>query len=79
MNYLGPDVPRTSVRKIDDSSFESVLNDNANLKKLLDEYDLPRVRMLTVKSGGIGNYYIIYIVYESIVFLPLLIYHYLII
>ncbi|CAO3649934.1 unnamed protein product [Cunninghamella echinulata] len=53
LNYLGPDVPRTSVRKIDDSSFESVLNDNASLKKLLDEYDLPRIRMLTVKSGGI--------------------------
>ncbi|CAO3598139.1 unnamed protein product [Absidia cylindrospora] len=53
LNYLGPNIPRTVVRKVDNSSFEAVLNDNADLSRLLDEYDLPRIRMSTVKSGSI--------------------------
>jgi dipeptidyl aminopeptidase/acylaminoacyl peptidase len=34
LNYLGPDIPRTVVRKVDNSSFEEVLNDNADLSRL---------------------------------------------
>ncbi|KAI8098851.1 dipeptidyl peptidase IV N-terminal region-domain-containing protein [Halteromyces radiatus] len=54
LNYLGPDIPRTVVRKVDNSSFEAVLNDNADLRRLLDDYQLPRIRMSTVKSGSIN-------------------------
>ncbi|SAM07893.1 hypothetical protein [Absidia glauca] len=54
LNYLGPDIPRTVVRKVDNSSFEEVLNDNADLRRLLADYQLPRIRMSTVKSGSIN-------------------------
>ncbi|KAI8329304.1 dipeptidyl peptidase IV N-terminal region-domain-containing protein [Chlamydoabsidia padenii] len=54
LNYLGPDIPRTVVRKVANSSFEEVLNDNADLTRLLGDYDLPRIRMSTVKSGSIN-------------------------
>ncbi|ORX50588.1 hypothetical protein DM01DRAFT_1096895 [Hesseltinella vesiculosa] len=53
LNYLGPDVPRTVVRKVDDAKFESVLNDNQPLRDLLQGYQLPAIRMSTVKTGSI--------------------------
>ncbi|KAI7861803.1 dipeptidyl peptidase IV N-terminal region-domain-containing protein [Spinellus fusiger] len=51
--YLGPDVPTTTVRKIEDTTFVTVLEDNAVLKKVLEDYELPRIRMSTVMSGGV--------------------------
>ncbi|KAI8981579.1 dipeptidyl peptidase IV N-terminal region-domain-containing protein [Pilobolus umbonatus] len=53
LSYEGPNIPTTIVRKVDDDTFETVLEDNKNLKELLMDYALPRTRMVTVKSGGI--------------------------
>lgn len=55
LNYDGPDIPTTVVKSVDDPSFESVLEDNNDLKKLLQNYSLPRSRMVTVESGGVGK------------------------
>ncbi|KAI9016373.1 dipeptidyl peptidase IV N-terminal region-domain-containing protein [Phycomyces nitens] len=51
--YLGPDVPTTTIKKIDNSTFSKVLENNTLLKNLLAEYELPRIRMNTVMSGGV--------------------------
>ncbi|KAI8144625.1 dipeptidyl peptidase IV N-terminal region-domain-containing protein [Fennellomyces sp. T-0311] len=51
--YEGPDIPTTVVKSVDDPSFKSVLEDNSGLRKLLKDYELPRPRVVTVKSGGI--------------------------
>ncbi|KAI7880145.1 hypothetical protein K492DRAFT_216728 [Lichtheimia hyalospora FSU 10163] len=53
LNYDGPDIPTTVVKSVDDPSFESVLEDNNDLKNLLKNYSLPRSRMVTVESGGV--------------------------
>ncbi|KAG1053188.1 hypothetical protein G6F43_004716 [Rhizopus delemar] len=53
LNYEGPNVPKNILRKVDDDSFEKVLEDNSLLKNLLQQFDLPRTRMTTVKSGGV--------------------------
>ncbi|KAI8091317.1 dipeptidyl peptidase IV N-terminal region-domain-containing protein [Gilbertella persicaria] len=53
LQYEGPDIPTTVVKKIDNSSFELVLQDNQPLRDVLSEYELPRTRMVSVKSGGI--------------------------
>lgn len=53
LQYEGPDVPTTVVKKVDDATFERVLQDNASLKSLLENYELPRTRMVPVKSGGV--------------------------
>ncbi|KAI8084550.1 dipeptidyl peptidase IV N-terminal region-domain-containing protein [Halteromyces radiatus] len=49
--YEGPDIPTTVVKKVDDPIFELSLQKNDRLKKLLTKYDLPRKRMLTIKSS----------------------------
>lgn len=53
LQYDGPDIPTTVVKKVDNSTFETVLQDNSALKKLLSSYELPRARMVSVKSGGV--------------------------
>lgn len=53
LQYEGPDVPTTIVKNVDNSTFETVLQDNAALKHLLGTYELPRTRMVPVKSGGV--------------------------
>ncbi|KAI8062619.1 dipeptidyl peptidase IV N-terminal region-domain-containing protein [Gongronella butleri] len=53
LNYQGPDVPRTVVRKVDDPSFEFVLSDNKPLADLLSTYDLPAIRMSTIQAGAL--------------------------
>ncbi|KAI8390805.1 dipeptidyl peptidase IV N-terminal region-domain-containing protein [Radiomyces spectabilis] len=53
LRYEGPEVPFTVIRKVDNATFESVLEDNAELKKLLSHYELPKKRFSTVKSGGV--------------------------
>lgn len=55
LNYEGPDVPKTVVKKVDNGTFEFVLEDNRNLRALLSGYELPRPRMVTVQSGGVGE------------------------
>ncbi|KAI7893265.1 dipeptidyl peptidase IV N-terminal region-domain-containing protein [Mucor mucedo] len=53
LNYEGPGIPTTIVKKVDDSSFRSVLDDNNELRSLLNEYDLPKKHMKTINSGGV--------------------------
>ncbi|KAI9486848.1 MAG: dipeptidyl peptidase IV N-terminal region-domain-containing protein [Benjaminiella poitrasii] len=53
LQYEGPEIPTTVVKKVDNATFESVLQDNNALKSLLANYDLPRTRMVPVKSGGV--------------------------
>ncbi|KAF7724474.1 hypothetical protein EC973_000983 [Apophysomyces ossiformis] len=53
LNYLGPDIPTTVVKSVDDGSFEVLLENNTELKTLLKDYSLPRVRMTNVRSGNI--------------------------
>ncbi|KAI7905249.1 dipeptidyl peptidase IV N-terminal region-domain-containing protein [Cokeromyces recurvatus] len=53
LQYDGPDIPTTVVKKVDDAAFEAVLQDNEALRSLLSNYELPRTRMVPVKSGGI--------------------------
>lgn len=55
LNYEGPEIPTTVVKKVDNATFELVLEDNRALKELLDGYELPRRRMVTVQSGGVGK------------------------
>lgn len=54
LQYNGPEIPTTVVKKVDNSTFETVLQDNANLKSLLESYDLPKTRMVSVNSGGVS-------------------------
>lgn len=51
--YEGPGIPNTIVRKVDDVSFESLLEDNVELKSLLNDYDLPKIHMKEISSGGV--------------------------
>lgn len=53
LQYEGPDIPTTVVKKVENSTFETVLQDNSALKKVLSNYDLPRTHMVPVKSGGL--------------------------
>ncbi|KAI9021768.1 dipeptidyl peptidase IV N-terminal region-domain-containing protein [Phycomyces nitens] len=53
LNYLGPHVPTAVVRKVSNSTFENVVQDNHHIKQLLKKYELPRKRMVRVKSGGV--------------------------
>ncbi|KAI8968392.1 dipeptidyl peptidase IV N-terminal region-domain-containing protein [Mycotypha africana] len=53
LQYQGPDVPYTVVKKVDNSTFAFKLEGNENLRSLLEDFDLPRARMVPVKSGGI--------------------------
>ncbi|KAG2236310.1 hypothetical protein INT48_001374 [Thamnidium elegans] len=53
LQYEGPDTPSTVVKSVDDATFETVLQNNQALKDLLDQYELPRTRMVSVMSGGI--------------------------
>lgn len=55
LNYLGPDVPYTVVRKVEDDTFNQVLQDNKELNELLKNYDLPKIHMRSVSSGGVGK------------------------
>lgn len=55
LNYEGPGIPNTIVKKVDDSLFRSVLQDNIELRVLLQDYELPKTHMKSVSSGGIGN------------------------
>ncbi|KAI8890997.1 hypothetical protein K501DRAFT_328149 [Backusella circina FSU 941] len=52
LNYEGPDVPTTVVKKVDDPEFNSVLQDNQELKDLLGDYLLPTYRMTTITTEG---------------------------
>ncbi|KAI8372414.1 dipeptidyl peptidase IV N-terminal region-domain-containing protein [Blakeslea trispora] len=54
LHYLGPDIPSSTLKRVDDSSFELILADNLALKDALKEYELPRTRMVSVKSGGVN-------------------------
>lgn len=54
LQYDGPDIPTTFVKSIENSAFEVVLQDNRALRSLLQEYDLPKTRMLSVHSGGVA-------------------------
>ncbi|KAI9493226.1 dipeptidyl peptidase IV N-terminal region-domain-containing protein [Zychaea mexicana] len=53
LNYEGPEIPTTVVKNVDNSTFELVLENNNALRALLSDYDLPRSRIINVKSGGI--------------------------
>ncbi|KAI9265959.1 dipeptidyl peptidase IV N-terminal region-domain-containing protein [Sporodiniella umbellata] len=53
LSYEGPGIPNTIVKKIEDTSFRSVLEDNLDLRLLLNKYDLPKTHMKKVTSGGI--------------------------
>ncbi|KAI9274596.1 dipeptidyl peptidase IV N-terminal region-domain-containing protein [Phascolomyces articulosus] len=53
LHYEGPDIPTTVVKSVDDNTFELVLENNDALRSLLSDYELPKSRMVTVKSGGI--------------------------
>ncbi|KAI8367711.1 dipeptidyl peptidase IV N-terminal region-domain-containing protein, partial [Blakeslea trispora] len=53
LNYEGPDVPTTVVKKVDDDDFHAVLQNNTALKTLLKKYDLPKMHMKTISSGGV--------------------------
>lgn len=53
LQYEGPDIPSTIVKSVDDATFETVLQNNQALKDLLEQYELPRTRMVSVMSGGI--------------------------
>ncbi|KAK4510874.1 uncharacterized protein ATC70_005309 [Mucor velutinosus] len=53
LNYEGPGIPNTVVKKVDDASFRAVLQDNLDLRMLLQDYELPKTHMKTVSSGGI--------------------------
>lgn len=55
MDYEGPGIPNTIVKKVDDPSFRSVLQDNIELRVLLQDYELPKTHMKSVFSGGIGK------------------------
>lgn len=55
LDYEGPGIPNTIVKKVDDPSFRAVLQDNLDLRTLLKDYDLPKTHMRTVSSGGIGK------------------------
>ncbi|RCI03344.1 hypothetical protein CU098_011828 [Rhizopus stolonifer] len=52
LNYEGPGIPNIVVRKVDDDAFSAVLQDNAELRALLEDYDLPQTRMKTISSDG---------------------------
>jgi dipeptidyl aminopeptidase len=54
LNYEGPEVPTTVVRKVGDNDFTKILENNTALAELLQQYSLPKSRMVTVKSGGVG-------------------------
>jgi dipeptidyl aminopeptidase len=54
LQYEGPNIPTTVVKKVDNATFETVLQDNAALTSLLEDYELPRTRMVPVKSGGVS-------------------------
>ncbi|KAI8380933.1 dipeptidyl peptidase IV N-terminal region-domain-containing protein [Radiomyces spectabilis] len=53
LDYQGPNIPTTVVRKVEDPKFEAVLQDNRALADLLKAYELPQRRMLTVTGGGV--------------------------
>ncbi|OBZ88076.1 putative dipeptidyl-aminopeptidase B [Choanephora cucurbitarum] len=53
LHYLGPGIPSSTLKQAGNSSFELVLEDNLALKNILEEYELPRTRMVSVKSGGV--------------------------
>lgn len=55
LNYEGPGIPNTVVKKVDDLSFRAVLQDNLDLRTLLKDYDLPKAHMKTITSGDIGK------------------------
>lgn len=55
LNYEGPGIPSTVVKKVEDTSFRSVLQDNIELRTLLKDYDLPKKHMRTINSGGVGK------------------------
>ncbi|KAG1173035.1 hypothetical protein G6F70_006118 [Rhizopus microsporus] len=54
LDYMGPDVPTSVVKSVDNPKFEKVLQDNSALKELISNYELPKARMVTVKSGGVS-------------------------
>ncbi|CAO3622792.1 unnamed protein product [Mucor hiemalis] len=53
LNYEGPGIPTTVVRKVDDPEFTYVLQNNTELKTLLENYNLPRTHMKSITSGGV--------------------------
>lgn len=55
LNYEGPGIPTTVVKKVDDPEFVYELQDNSELRNLLENYDLPKTHMKTITSGGVGN------------------------
>lgn len=55
LDYEGPGIPSTVVKKVDDSSFRSVLQDNIDLRTLLQNFDLPKTHMKTINTGGVGK------------------------
>jgi dipeptidyl aminopeptidase len=54
LQYDGPEIPTTTVRQVDNSTFETVLQDNTSLQTLLKNYALPKTRMVSVNSGGVA-------------------------
>ncbi|KAI7907275.1 dipeptidyl peptidase IV N-terminal region-domain-containing protein [Cokeromyces recurvatus] len=52
LNYEGPDIPKTSVKKVDDPLFETVLEDNNDLRNILKDYNLPKMHMKTISNEG---------------------------
>lgn len=53
--YDGPNVPTTVVRRVGDNHVVKVLEENTALTELLKNYEIPKSRMVTIKSGGIGS------------------------
>lgn len=51
--YDGPNVPTTVVRRVGDNHVVKVLEENTALTELLKNYEIPKSRMVTIKSGGI--------------------------
>ncbi|KAF8930232.1 hypothetical protein BGZ58_008379 [Dissophora ornata] len=52
LSYRGPDVPWQKVKKTDDEKFDSVVEDNAVLRALLNETQIPTRRWSTVNLNG---------------------------
>ncbi|ORE02181.1 hypothetical protein BCV72DRAFT_309359 [Rhizopus microsporus var. microsporus] len=53
LNYEGPGIPNTVVKKVNDTSFKAVLEDNLDLRLLLRDYDLPKMHMKTITSDDV--------------------------
>ncbi|KAI8454775.1 dipeptidyl peptidase IV N-terminal region-domain-containing protein [Phakopsora pachyrhizi] len=51
LSYSGPDVPWQKLIKVDDHSFDNMIEENVGLKRSLQEFDLPAINYRTVKNS----------------------------